>query len=74
MQNLSFYQYLKVKNNHSPLLFNSVLWSLMFITLLVVFTKGETPIKVDFCLYFSLPTIFDHSRFSQFLSAHPQIS
>ena len=48
MQNLNIYQYLKVKNNHSPLLFNAGLWSVIFITLMLVFTKGDTPIKVDF--------------------------
>lgn len=48
MQNLNLYQYLKVKNNHRPLVFNSVLWLLLFTLLLVVFTKGTPPITVDF--------------------------
>lgn len=65
MQNLNLYHYLKVKNNHSPLLFNSVLWSLIFITLLIVFTKGHTPIKVDlaytvvFTLFLTLPVVLN---------------
>jgi len=47
MQNLNLNHYLKVNNNHRPLLFNSVLWSLIYIILLFVFTKGTWPIKVD---------------------------
>ncbi|WP_115462950.1 sensor histidine kinase [Winogradskyella aurantiaca] len=57
MQNLKLNQYLKVKNNHSPLLFNSVLWFLIYIILLFVFTKGTRPIKVDF-VYTALFLLF----------------
>jgi hypothetical protein len=65
MQSLNLYQYFRTKNNHSPLLFNSVLWSLLFITLLVIFTKGKAPIKVDFAytgiftLFLTLPVLLN---------------
>jgi len=61
MQPLNFQNYFKIKKHHSPLLFNAGLWCLIFATLLVVFTKGNLPIKVDFAytaaflLFLSLP-------------------
>ncbi|WP_299525810.1 sensor histidine kinase [Winogradskyella sp.] len=48
MQNLSLYSIIKRPNYHRPLLFNSVLWSLAFVILLFVFSKGKTPITIDF--------------------------
>ena len=63
MQNLNLNHYLRVNNNHRPLLFNSVLWSLIYIILLFVFTKGTVPIKVDFAytglflLFLTLPVL-----------------
>lgn len=48
MQNLNIASYFKPSNYHRPLIFNSVLWSLAFVILLFVFSKGETPIKVDY--------------------------
>ena len=65
MQTLNLYNYLKVKNNHSPLIFNGVLWSLIFVTLLIVFTNGHAPIKVDiayttvFTLFLTLPVVLN---------------
>ncbi|WP_299361684.1 sensor histidine kinase [Winogradskyella sp.] len=49
MQDLSFKLLVKRSNNyHRPLLFNSGLWSLAFIILLFVFSKGNPPITIDF--------------------------
>lgn len=48
MQNLNFNSFLKRSNYHRPLIFNSVLWSLAFVILLFVFSKGKTPITVDY--------------------------
>lgn len=39
---------LKTSNYHRPLLFNSVLWLLAFIILVFIFSKGKTPINIDY--------------------------
>ncbi|WP_422104129.1 sensor histidine kinase [Winogradskyella sp.] len=48
MRNLNFYISEKRSNYHRPLLFNGGLWSLAFLILLFVFSKGKTPISIDF--------------------------
>jgi sensor histidine kinase YesM len=48
MQNLSLNSILKKANYHRPLLFNGVLWSLAFVILLFIFSKGKSPIHVDY--------------------------
>ena len=48
MQHLSFNTLIKKSDYHRPLLFNSVLWLLAFVILVFVFSKGETPITVDY--------------------------
>lgn len=48
MQSLNFNSILKRSNYHRPLIFNGVLWSLAFVILLFVFSKGNRPITVDF--------------------------
>ena len=48
MQPHNLVSYFKAKNYHRPLLFNSVLWLLAFVILVFVFSKGETPITVDY--------------------------
>lgn len=48
MQSLNFNSIIKKADYHRPLLFNSVLWLLAFVTLLFVFSKGKLPITVDF--------------------------
>ena len=40
--------YLRKLNNHSPLLFNGVLWLFAYVILLFIFSKGEHPIRVDY--------------------------
>jgi sensor histidine kinase YesM len=45
---LNLNPYLKKLNNHSPLLFNLVLWFCSFIILLFIFSKGQKPIKIDY--------------------------
>ncbi len=45
---LNLNPYLKKLNNHSPLLFNLVLWFCAFIVVLFIFSKGQWPIKVDY--------------------------
>lgn len=47
MQNLNL-NYLLKSNYHRPLLFNSVLWSLAFIILIFIFSKGQFPKRVDY--------------------------
>jgi sensor histidine kinase YesM len=49
---LNLNPYLKKLNNHSPLLFNSVLWLFSFAILLFIFSKGKTPIKIDYIYTF----------------------
>lgn len=48
MQKLSLNSVIKNSNYHRPLLFNSGLWSLAFIILLFIFSKGQSPILVDY--------------------------
>ena len=48
MQNLNFIISEKRPNYHRPLVFNGVLWSLAFAILLFVFSKGNTPIAIDY--------------------------
>ncbi|MEP0263148.1 sensor histidine kinase [Dokdonia sp.] len=61
MQHLSFNTLIKKSDYHRPLLFNSVLWLLAFVILLFIFSKGNTPIKVDyiytvaFLLFMAIP-------------------
>ncbi|RNC87186.1 MAG: histidine kinase [Winogradskyella sp.] len=47
MQNLNLNTLFTRENFHRPLIFNSVLWSLSFIILLFIFSKGKTPIAAD---------------------------
>ncbi len=49
---LNLNPYLKKLNNHSPLLFNSVLWLFSFAILLFIFSKGKAPIKIDYIYTF----------------------
>ena len=48
MQNLNINTFLKQTNYHRPLLFNGVLWSLAFVILLFIFSKGQNPITADY--------------------------
>ena len=48
MQSLNLNSFIKKANYHRPLIFNSVLWLLAFMILLFVFSKGESPITVDY--------------------------
>ena len=48
MQNLNLNLLIKKANYHRPLIFNAVLWSLAFVILLFVFSKGKSPITVDY--------------------------
>ena len=48
MQPLNINTKLKKANYHRPLIFNGVLWSLAFVILLFVFSKGKSPITVDY--------------------------
>jgi len=48
MQNLSLNSLLKKTDYHRPLIFNGVLWSLAFVILLFIFSKGKSPITVDY--------------------------
>ena len=45
---LSLNSYLNKTNNHNPITFNMVLWFLSFGILLLVFSGGEKPIKIDY--------------------------
>ncbi|NER14203.1 GHKL domain-containing protein [Leptobacterium flavescens] len=45
---MSLNPYLKKLNNHNALLFNGVLWSVSFVILLFIFSKGRTPLKIDY--------------------------
>ncbi|MCA0131786.1 sensor histidine kinase [Winogradskyella alexanderae] len=47
MPSLNFYQILKSKNVHRPLVFHSVLWTLAFLILIFVFSKGKQPVIID---------------------------
>ena len=48
MQPLNINTILKKANYHRPFIFNGVLWSLAFVILLFVFSKGKSPITVDY--------------------------
>ncbi len=48
MQSLNINSLIKRTNYHRPLIFNSVLWSLGFVILLFIFSKGKSPITVDY--------------------------
>lgn len=48
MHPFNFDTFIKKSNYHRPLIFNSVLWSLAFVILLFIFSKGEIPIKIDY--------------------------
>jgi sensor histidine kinase YesM len=48
MQNLNLNSLIKKTKYHRPLTFNSVLWSLAFVVLLFIFSKGKSPITVDY--------------------------
>jgi len=77
--------YFKKLNNHSPLLFNLVLWFCAFIILLFVFSKGEKPIKIDYIytisflisvaipvlinLYFIIPELLKKEKYILFIIA-----
>ena len=45
---LNLNPYINKLNNHRPFLFNSVLWLFSFIILLLIFSKGQKPIKIDY--------------------------
>ncbi len=48
MQHLNLKTLLPKTNYHRPLIFNSVLWLLAFVILLYIFSKGKSPIAVDY--------------------------
>lgn len=48
MQSLNFNMVLNNANYHRPLIFNGVLWSLAFVILVFIFSKGQSPITVDY--------------------------
>ncbi|MFC4635172.1 sensor histidine kinase [Dokdonia ponticola] len=48
MHPFNFDTLIKKSNYHRPLIFNSVLWLLAFIILLFIFSKGKSPIKIDY--------------------------
>jgi len=48
MQNISITSFIKRNNFHRPLVFNSVLWFLVFVILLFVVSKGKQPIGLDY--------------------------
>ncbi|WP_111684175.1 sensor histidine kinase [Winogradskyella tangerina] len=48
MQNLNINLFERKANYHRPLVFNGVLWSLAFVILLFVFSKGNKPITIDY--------------------------
>lgn len=52
MQHFSLNTFIKKNSYHRPLIFNSVLWLLAFVILLFIFSKGKTPIKVDYIYTF----------------------
>jgi sensor histidine kinase YesM len=79
MQNLSLNSILKKANYHRPLLFNGILWSLAFVILLFIFSKGKSPIHVDYAytitflsalavpvlinFYVLIPTFLKHEKY-----------
>jgi sensor histidine kinase YesM len=48
MQNLNFNILLNKANYHRPLIFNGMLWSLACVILVFIFSKGQSPITVDY--------------------------
>lgn len=48
MHPFKFDTFIKKSNYHRPLIFNSVLWLLAFVILLFIFSKGKSPIKIDY--------------------------
>lgn len=65
MQSLNFNPVLKQRNYQKLLLFNSVLWLLVFLVTLFIFSKGQTPITADyiytlsFLIVVAIPVIFN---------------
>ena len=65
MQNINLNSFIKNNKYHRPLVFNGVLWSLAFVVLLFIFSKGETPITVDyiytlvFLLVLAIPVVIN---------------
>lgn len=45
---LSLNNYINKTNTHRPLVFNSILWSMAFVILLFIFSKGKGPIAIDY--------------------------
>lgn len=58
-------QYLKLNTNHRPIVFNTILWLSAFLILLLIFSNGEPPIKIDyvytlsFLLSISIPVLIN---------------
>jgi sensor histidine kinase YesM len=48
MQNLNLNSLIQKANYHRPVIFNTVLWSLAFVILVFIFSKGQAPITVDY--------------------------
>lgn len=48
MQNLSLNQLIRRYDYHRPLIFNGVLWFLGYLILLFIFSKGSTPVLIDY--------------------------
>ena len=48
MHSLNLNSLRRKANYHRPLIFNSVLWSLAFVILIFIFSKGQLPIAVDY--------------------------
>lgn len=48
MQDHSLGSILFKRNNHRPVLFNTVLWLVVFFILLFIFSKGKSPITADY--------------------------
>ncbi len=49
-------QYIKVNHKHKPLVFNAILWGASFLILLLIFSKGSLPIRVDYVYTLSFLT------------------
>ncbi len=45
---LNLNNYINKTNTHRPLVFNSILWSMAFVILLFIFSKGKAPIAIDY--------------------------
>ncbi len=65
MQNLNIERLIKYRNYHRPLMFNSILWSLAFVVLIFIFSKGQLPVKIDviytvaFLLFIAIPVVIN---------------